>query len=260
MLANRVKDAAIRYGGYRALRWAQDHVVDRARLRRSTELAEFYRALVRPGDLCFDVGSNIGDVSVVLLELGAEVVAVDPQPKAMRELRSRLGANPRLTCVETALGSHEGTATFYLHDQVGTSSLIGNWQPGKVKGQIEVPVTTLDALIRRFGKPAYCKIDVEGYELEVLGGLSQPIDLISLEYHHDEEDLKKLAFCLDALSRLQPIRMNVVGHARAAFAWPDWVTRDEFPARLAGTISQGPEYAYGDVYVRSGGEEPPALR
>ena len=48
--------------------------------------------------------------------------------------------------------------------------------------QVEVPVTTLDALIEVYGVPAFCKIDVEGMETDILRGLSTPIPLIAVEY------------------------------------------------------------------------------
>jgi len=48
--------------------------------------------------------------------------------------------------------------------------------------QVQVTVTTLDSLIAQYGKPAFCKIDVEGTELEVLQGLSQALAALSFEY------------------------------------------------------------------------------
>src|SRR5262249_60695009 len=48
---------------------------------------------------------------------------------------------------------------------------------------IEVNVVTLDSLIDEFGVPDYIKIDVEGFDLEVLRGLSQPIALLSVEFN-----------------------------------------------------------------------------
>jgi hypothetical protein len=49
-------------------------------------------------------------------------------------------------------------------------------------GRLEVPVTTLDALIEAHGEPAFAKIDVEGMEHEVLAGLSRPLRALSFEF------------------------------------------------------------------------------
>ena len=62
-------------------------------------------------------------------------------------------------------------------------------------GTFEVPVVTLDAAIEHYGVPAYCKIDVEGWEFEVLRGLSQAVDLISLEFHLTDRDIAKTRAC-----------------------------------------------------------------
>jgi hypothetical protein len=45
-----------------------------------------------------------------------------------------------------------------------------------------VPLVTLDELIARHGEPQFCKIDVEGFELEVLTGLTRPLPALSFEY------------------------------------------------------------------------------
>jgi hypothetical protein len=47
---------------------------------------------------------------------------------------------------------------------------------------IEVPVTTLDALIDAHGVPSFIKIDVEGFEGEVLAGLTKPVTALSFEF------------------------------------------------------------------------------
>jgi FkbM family methyltransferase len=247
---NQIKNLSTRYGGYRILRWVQDHVVDRSRLDESAERRRFYGRLISPDDLCFDVGSNIGDVSSVLLALGARVVAVDPQPAAMRELKARLGRHRNLTCVEAGLSDKPGELDLYLHDQVGTTSMVPDWGAGKTTGKITVPVTTLDGLIKRFGCPKYCKIDVEGFELNVLEGLNERIGLLSLEFHADERNMTMTRLCLDRLEKQGRLQVNVIPFSSYAFAWPKWVTRDEFETKFWTELSNNPEFAYGDIFIR----------
>ena len=250
-LLNALKQKSIGYGGYGLLRWIKDHFVDPQRAREFREREAFFGALIKPGDLCFDVGSNIGDISAVLLRLGARVVAIDPQPRAMHELKARLGAYPRLTCLETGLGAAPGEATLFLTEGVGTCSMVQDWLPGvAAKGSVKVPVTTLNAVIARHGRPAFCKIDVEGFELEVLKGLSGGLPLVSIEYHMTAEDLAKITQCLDRLGAFGPISLNLIPSDRAKFAWPDWLDRTEFDRRFPGELRDDPAFAYGDIFIR----------
>ena len=87
---------------------------------------------------------------------------------------------------------------------------------------IRVPVTTLDQLILRYGRPYYCKVDVEGYEVEVFRGLTQPIPMISFEIHAKEqantETVLKILHTLDGdcTARLADAWVT-------KWLWPDWL-------------------------------------
>ena len=64
-------------------------------------------------------------------------------------------------------------------------------------------MTTLDAVIAEYGTPRFCKIDVEGFEREVIGGLSQPLPLLSFEF--SGEFIDDVGACLQWLEQLAPI-------------------------------------------------------
>jgi hypothetical protein len=46
----------------------------------------FYRQFIRPGDLCFDIGANVGHKTEMFLSLGARVISVEPQPQLIEEI------------------------------------------------------------------------------------------------------------------------------------------------------------------------------
>ena len=50
------------------------------------QLVRFHRALVQEGDLVFDIGANVGDMTALYLELGARVVSVEPQEECLKGL------------------------------------------------------------------------------------------------------------------------------------------------------------------------------
>jgi hypothetical protein len=74
------------------------------------------------------------------------------------------------------------------------------WEGQRWDGAIERPVTTLDALADRHGLPAFVKIDVEGFEAEVLCGLSRPPRALSFEFTTIQRDVA--AQCLRLLAAL----------------------------------------------------------
>jgi hypothetical protein len=110
---------------------------------------------------------------------------------------------------------------------------------------VVVPVTTLDALIGRYGRPAFCKIDVEGYDLEVLHGLSEPLPALSFEYVPPALDL--VLACLDRLAELGPYAFNWSAGESMQWCWPTWVDAATLAAYLRDYPAQGNP---GDVYAR----------
>ena len=136
-----------------------------------------------------------GDLVVVpALEVtarGAHVIALEPQPICLRFLERWYGQNPLVTIVDAAVGATPGTLELQVSKATPTvTSLSNQWidavqQVDSFAGvkwdeAIPVTVTTLDRLIDQYGLPAFTKIDVEGYELEVLQGLSQPLPALSV--------------------------------------------------------------------------------
>jgi FkbM family methyltransferase len=233
-------------------------------LRKPAYYAELERArhlfsrFIGPGSLCFDVGANHGARTEVFLGLGARVVAVEPQPRCSARLRARFGPNPDFALVRAAVGDAEGRATLHL----GRSDLISTLSPHWLaqaktipelaeigwEGEIEVPVTTLDRLVDTHGTPDFCKIDVEGFELEVLRGLSRPLPLLSLEVTRWR--LEPMLACIDRLADLGDYRFNLseLETMRLAFEG-EWLTVARIRAVL-GERYDDHAFGYGDVYAR----------
>lgn len=212
----------------------------------------FYRDFVGAGDLCFDIGANVGNRTVLFREIGARVVAVEPQGTCVKRLAERFGEDPDVAIVPSALGGHTGTAEIAICEEDPTiSTMSERWQSeGRFADRTwsrreSVPVTTLDLLIEEHGAPSFCKIDVEGFEIEVLRGLSAPVRCVSFEFTH--EFLGTARECVEHLASLGPIAASASFGETMELA-TDWIP----PDRLFSTIEQQPDHLdWGDIYVRS---------
>ncbi len=214
----------------------------------------FYSRLVGEGDLCFDIGANVGDRTETFVRLGATVVAVEPQDVCVRRLKERYGNSGSVRIVQKALGEKEGQAEMMLSNAHGLSSLSRGWiESVKASGRLShyrwdrsvtVPVTTLDRLIEEYGQPVFCKIDVEGFEFEVLKGLSRPIKVISLEYSPEFLDP-----AIRSVRRLASMGMHWFNYSvgeSMRLSLEEWVEAERMCDILADVSDRT---MYGDVYA-----------
>jgi FkbM family methyltransferase len=135
------------------------------------------RKLVKPGDIVFDVGANVGILTLLFSELvgtGGKVHAFEPNPRVMRSLRSAVErkqvANVELN--EVALGCENGVVTLKTPLQNQGEGSIVKWRvDSRIAGQ-DVRLLPLDGYVsdRRIERIDVLKIDVEGAEIEVLLG------------------------------------------------------------------------------------------
>jgi Methyltransferase FkbM domain len=111
--------------------------------------------------------------------------------------------------------------------------------------ELEVDVTTLDALIARHGEPAFVKIDVEGFEPDVVSGLSVPVAALSFEYQAQAPGIAENT--LQALERLGRYDFAV---ARADGPLGPWIDAEAALRAVTKHAEADPE-GYGDIYARN---------
>ncbi len=207
---------------------------------------------ITTGDLVFDVGANQGDMTALFLELGAKlVISIDPQPVCVSALEKRYGRDKRVAIVARGVSEQPGMLDFHLDDNsTGLASFSDKAkEDSRFAGHswtktIQVPVTTLDALIGQYGLPQFCKIDVEGFEPHVVKGLSRAINYISFEFSdHFFANIAEVTSHLDTLGKA---RYNFSMSAYYELELAEWVNSQGLLSALEKLRGKD---CYGDIYV-----------
>jgi FkbM family methyltransferase len=228
------------------------------RARQSETMDRLYGRFVRPGNLVFDVGAHVGDRIAAFRRLGARVVAVEPQPALAKTLRLLYGRDAAVTIEAVALGRESGTVELKLNLDNPTISTASDefveaargapgWEGQRWTKTIQVPITTLDALIARHGVPSFAKIDVEGFEAEVLAGLTRPPAALSFEFTTIQRDLARA--CIARCVALGYARFDAALGESQTLVHGRWLDADA----IARWIVELPHAANsGDVYATLG--------
>jgi FkbM family methyltransferase len=230
---------------------------------------EFYRGLLegfRPGDLIFDIGANHGQKTDIFLRLHARVVAVEPDGTNQEVLRKkflwlRMPHKP-VVVVGKAVSDKVATEKMWV-DAPGSAknTLSRKWVDTlRVDGtrfgttldfreQSEVETTTLDELISLYGVPFFIKIDVEGYEPQVLHGLHQPVPYVSFEVNLPEFRAEGTE-CIEILSKLAPGGVfNFTTDCKLGLALPRWLDPKDFLQKFSACTDQSIEILWKDRRV-----------
>ena len=215
------------------------------------KMVRFYSQFMGEGDLCFDVGAHMGNRAEIFLGTGTKVVAVEPQSDCIDYMKRKFFGNPRITLINKGLSDREGELVFHICEDASTISTFSEkWKTGRFSNynwnkSKKIPVTTLDALIEKNGLPVFCKIDVEGYEYNVLKGLSQPIPIISFEF--TQEFFVDSKDCIDYLNTLGYARYNCSFGESAKMLFLNWVSPEELVTKIN---SIGDPLLWGDIYAK----------
>jgi FkbM family methyltransferase len=213
-LKRRTQTMLKRAGLYHRLRTSSIHdlyrgVADRSWILARDRQIDFYRRLLpelRHGDLIFDVGANEGLKTDLFLRMGARVVAIEPDETNQlilqeRFVKLRLVRRP-VVIVGKALSDKNTMESMWI-DGPGSAvnTLSQKWattlRENKARHMYShcgldfvqrrtIETTTLEELIAEHGRPLFIKIDVEGYELNVIRGLRRPVPYLSFEVNFPE--------------------------------------------------------------------------
>jgi len=140
------------------------------------------QSMLKPGDVVFDCGANVGEVSAVLAQTGATVHAFEPDPYAFGRLSKRFKGSSNVVLHNVAVGIREGTIKLMRADNFDEnpkgasvkSTVIAGGRKIDEAGEnaVDVELIDLPALIettaKEHGEIAFLKMDIEGAELDLL--------------------------------------------------------------------------------------------
>ena len=218
-----------------------------------------YAQFLNPGDLAFDIGAHVGDRSSSFRRIGAQVVALEPQPLLMRALRLIHGRDSHVLLIPAAVAEHSGEVSLRINTANPTVSSASDafimradgafgWEGQVWDDEVQVQAVTLDRLIATFGPPKFVKIDVEGYEDHVLDGLSQAVPALSFEF--TTIAMEVALRCVERLERLGEYRFNVAYGESQQLTFEPWLSGSQ----MTEFLKQIPhEKNSGDIYARLSG-------
>jgi FkbM family methyltransferase len=165
----------------------------------SRKLFKLYSGFIKKGDLVFDVGTNYGNYAEIFLQLGARVVCLEPNPDLIRGLKKRF--RDKVKIINKGVSSRQETKKFKIFKDQGHGTFHDSKPQGeKVIKVINVETITLSELIEKYGLPKFIKIDVEGFEYEVLKTLKRKVNGIAFEFSPSKKEVVK--DCMDHLKKI----------------------------------------------------------
>ena len=199
------------------------------------EVSRLIDRLVRPGDVCLDVGASVGVHALrMAFRVGAagRVIACEPQPELAERIRANAALNrlANLTVIEAAISDRDGSTTFYTYREGEFSRALSGLTPAKgAERAIEVRTLSGAGLAREvvLDRLDLIKIDAEGADATVLGTLDALVERHrpAILFEHREQHWRRLGASIDeVLARL------------GALGYRLYVIADDATAPLAGRV------------------------
>lgn len=219
---------------------------------------DFFQQILTKGDLVFDIGANYGNRISPILDLGVRVLAVDPQKDCIDFLKLKFGdkiytencgLGEKAEYKDFFISKKQGVLSSFSEDFIEKTTQSGRFKKGDWSNKVKTKIDTFDNLISKYGKPQFAKIDVEGFEINVLKGLSVPIPIISLEYCVPEM-LDSLKLCIQRYSEIADKKLlyNYSIGESMHFEFNDWLSESQFLDFICSDEFLATEF--GDVYIK----------
>jgi FkbM family methyltransferase len=147
------------------------------------ETIAWIEGYIRPGDVFYDVGANIGFFTILgarLVGPQGRVVAFEPVPACARAVAHNIALNDFVHAEirEEAVGAAGGRARLLVVGEASWSHLASTGRHADVRDEIDVAVVAIDELVEAgaIPPPDVLKIDTEGAELQAIAGMRATIE------------------------------------------------------------------------------------
>ena len=176
---------------------------------------------MKEGDVVLDVGANVGIFSIKAAKAVGDVgrvIAIEPEPKNINILKENLKKFKNVAIIPKALGSSSGKIDFSIGIHSGSHKVYTNSKKNSSEKIITVPIEKIDNLVRELNLEVidFLKMDVEGWELEVLKGAENSLDIIRfmvIASYHTENERKLIT------DFLKSHHFKFINDGEFTFAW-----------------------------------------
>lgn len=160
-----------------------------------------------------DIGANVGYYALLESKLMGEkgiVYAIEPVPETCKILEENVNLNgfKNIEIYKLAIGNEDGFASMYVGEWLNRSQMkeVHNINKELISQEINVKLTTLDNFLRNKIKPNLLRMDVEGYEYNIIKGMVETIkdetfSTICMEFHFRWLGERKSIFILKTLKK-----------------------------------------------------------
>jgi FkbM family methyltransferase len=204
------------------------------------------------GDIYFDLGAHKGEKAEIFIGKGVKSILVEPQPDLILILKDKYLNNTMVEIVPMGVGESFNVLEMSINStEPVLSTFSEEWKLGRFEKtiwdkRVDVQITTIDFLIKKYGHPRYIKIDVEGFEFQALKGLTSKTGIISFEF--TAEYINNAIKCVKYLDSLGYKHFNISLGESVNFALESFLDKENI-INILRSNSIEHKLLWGDVYA-----------
>lgn len=198
--------------------------------KRLLELPSSIRKIVRnlgSDDICIDCGANVGVYSQLFAKYGSQVYSFEPNPVAFNILKKKTKKLKNINPIMSAVGTSNTVSKLYMHEDFNLDKVLYSQSSSLIKQKnnlsdsfILIKVINFAEWLKQFKKIKFIKIDIEGYEVELLNHLINTKVLNRVDYIFVETHENKIVELRNEINQLKKKIKNSNLQTKFFWNWP----------------------------------------